>query len=82
VPPSPPARPDFVPARSATESALHQISAYPQAREAHPVALGGLLDLTAAVLARLPDVRLDRRPRMADYARVLAAVDQVRAADR
>jgi hypothetical protein len=46
--------------------------------EAHPVALGGLLDLTAAVLARLPDVRLDRRPRMADYARVLPAVDQVR----
>jgi hypothetical protein len=45
--------------------------------KAHPAALGGLLDLAAAVLAELPAVRLDRRPRMADYGRVLAAVDRV-----
>ena len=44
--------------------------------QAHPVALGGLLDLCAAVLAALPGITLDRRPRMADYARILAAVDQ------
>ena len=46
--------------------------------KAHPAALGGLLNLAAAVLAALPAVCLDRRPRMADFARVLAAVDQVR----
>jgi hypothetical protein len=49
--------------------------------QAHPLALGGLLDLAAAVLAALPGVRLDRLPRMADYARVLAAVDQVLGTD-
>lgn len=44
-------------------------------RAAHPAILAGLLDLTADVLRRLPDVTLTRRPRMADYGRVLAAVD-------
>ncbi len=39
--------------------------------------LGAVCDLAAAVLAVLPDVRLPAYPRMADYARVLAAVDQV-----
>ncbi len=39
--------------------------------------LGALCDLVAAVLAALPDVRLPAHPRMADYARVLAAVDRV-----
>ncbi len=43
--------------------------------EARAGILGGLLDLTAKVLARLPDVALDDYPRMADFARVLAAVD-------
>lgn len=45
--------------------------------EIHPIALGGLLDLAAAVLAALPGVQLERRPRMADYGRILAAVDRV-----
>jgi hypothetical protein len=40
-----------------------------------PRLLGALLDALAAVLARLPHVRLDRLPRMADFARVLAACD-------
>src|SRR5690606_38677959 len=35
-------------------------------------------DLLAQVLKALPDVTLTERPRMADFARVLAAVDQVR----
>ena len=43
--------------------------------DAHPQLLGAVLDLTARVMARLPDVRLTRKPRMADYARVLKAVD-------
>jgi len=45
--------------------------------EAHPYILGDLFDLLAAVLKTLPDVDLAERPRMADFARVLAAVDAV-----
>lgn len=45
--------------------------------KAHPAALGGLLDLAAGVFAALPGIEVDRLPRMADYARILAAVDQV-----
>ena len=44
---------------------------------AHPRILGALLDLAAQVLTVLPDVRLADPPRMADFARVLAAVDHV-----
>ncbi|WP_327067814.1 ATP-binding protein [Kitasatospora sp. NBC_01302] len=46
-------------------------------RSARPAILGALLDLLASVLKVLPGVKLDRMPRMADFARVLAAVDQV-----
>lgn len=49
--------------------------------EAHPRLLGAFLDLLVRVLALLPTVRLERRPRMADYARVLAAVDQILGTD-
>ncbi|AJF65629.1 hypothetical protein [Streptomyces vietnamensis] len=42
-----------------------------------PAVLGSLFDLLASVLAVLPHVKLDALPRMADFARVLAAVDQV-----
>ena len=42
---------------------------------AHPQLLGGVLDLAARVMARLPEVVLGRKPRMADFARILAAVD-------
>lgn len=47
----------------------------------YPRALGALYDLTARVLAALPDVRPERLPRMADYARILAAVDVVLGTD-
>ncbi|MEC4015231.1 ATP-binding protein [Streptomyces sp. H27-D2] len=40
-----------------------------------PSVLGALFDLLACVLAVLPTVRLETMPRMADFARVLAAVD-------
>ena len=43
-----------------------------------PGLVGALLDLLAAVLARLPEVELGAKPRMADFACVLAAVDAVR----
>ena len=44
-------------------------------QDAHPLLLGAVLDLAAAVLRRMPDVQLKRTPRMADFAHVLAAVD-------
>jgi hypothetical protein len=45
--------------------------------KARPLAMGAILDLAVRVLGKLPRVELDRTPRMGDYARVLAAVDQV-----
>jgi hypothetical protein len=45
---------------------------------AQPSILASLLDLTAQVLKRLPDVRPESMPRMADFACVLQAVDDVR----
>jgi hypothetical protein len=46
--------------------------------DAHPGILASLFDLLAEVLKVLPDVQLTERPRMADFARILAAVDQVK----
>ncbi|MFD8225159.1 ATP-binding protein [Streptomyces massasporeus] len=46
--------------------------------DAHASILASLFDLLADVLAVLPDVQLEERPRMADFARVLAAVDKVK----
>lgn len=40
-----------------------------------PRLFGALLDALANVLATLPDVALERSPRMADFARLLAAAD-------
>jgi hypothetical protein len=45
--------------------------------QAHPAILGAILDLAAKVLTVLPDVHLDRPPRMSDFAHVLGAVDAV-----
>ena len=42
-----------------------------------PAVLGALLDLTTRVLAALPTVRLAELPRMADFARILGAIDHV-----
>jgi hypothetical protein len=42
-----------------------------------PRVLGALLDLTADVLAVRPDIKLDKLPRMADYAMTLEAVDRI-----
>ncbi len=44
---------------------------------AHPAILGSILDLAAAVLRAMPSIQLARRPRLADYGRVLAAVDAI-----
>jgi hypothetical protein len=45
--------------------------------QAHPAILAGLLDLAAKVHHRLPTIRVDRLPRMADYAKVLACIDEI-----
>ena len=42
-----------------------------------PAALGAVLDLVAGVLRELPATAVDNAPRMADFARVLAALDAV-----
>jgi phage baseplate assembly protein gpV len=42
-----------------------------------PGALGAILNLVAGVLAELPGTVVDNAPRMADFAKVLAALDQV-----
>jgi hypothetical protein len=46
-------------------------------RQAYPAILGGLLDLAAKVHHMLPNIRMDRLPRMADYAKVLACIDEI-----
>jgi hypothetical protein len=48
---------------------------------AHPDVLGGLLDLAVQVRRVLPTVVLDGLPRMADFARTMAAVDLVLGTD-
>jgi hypothetical protein len=45
--------------------------------QAHPAIFGTLLDLAAQVHGRLPSVTLDCLPRMADYAKVLACIDEI-----
>ncbi len=46
-------------------------------RTVHPEALAGLLDLAVDVLRVLPTVRTGKLPRMADFGRILLAVDEV-----
>ncbi len=54
---------------------------WPDWNEAHPRVLGALLDLAASVVSVHPYVRLERKPRMADFAKILAAVDRVQGTD-
>jgi hypothetical protein len=42
-----------------------------------PAALGAVLDLVAGVLGALPATTVDNAPRMADFAKVLAALDTI-----
>ncbi|HEV2636289.1 MAG TPA: hypothetical protein VGX23_14140 [Actinocrinis sp.] len=44
--------------------------------QARPAVMGALFDLAAKVLKVLPDVRVQRLPRLADFALILAALDQ------
>jgi hypothetical protein len=44
--------------------------------QAHPAILGGLLDVVSGALRELPAVKLDRLPRMADFARRAVAAEK------
>lgn len=46
-------------------------------QRAWPQILGAVLDLAVKVLGTLPNVHLDERPRMADFAKIIAAVDMI-----
>lgn len=50
---------------------------WPLWAEAHPMVLGAVLNLAAGVAGVIPGLSLTDKPRMADFAKVLAAVDQV-----
>ena len=45
--------------------------------DAAPVILGAILDLTSKVLATLPTVVVAELPRLADFAKILAAIDEI-----
>lgn len=63
--------------RISEQDRLEEAELWPRWAEAHPRILGALLDLAARVMRVLPSVELESKPRMADFARVLAAVDSV-----
>ncbi len=46
-------------------------------RRVHPLVLGGVLDLAVEVLRILPDTRPDNLPRLAEFGRILSAMDGV-----
>jgi hypothetical protein len=50
-------------------------------QQAHPMILGALLAVIAGIIRTLPSLRLANKPRMADFARVVAAVDQLQGTD-
>lgn len=59
------------------EDRLEEDDLWPAWQQVHPRLLGAVLDLAAGVIAAFRSVRLERKPRMADFARVLGAVDRV-----
>jgi hypothetical protein len=60
---------------------LEEADLWPAWEHAHPRILGALLDLVASCQAVAPSVELETRPRMADFARVVACVDRVLGTD-
>jgi len=49
--------------------------------EVYPSIFGAMLDLLSQVLRILPSIRLESMPRMADFARYLAGLDEIRGTD-
>ena len=60
------------------DKVLSEIEIIKRHGELCPRLLGAFCTLLASTLARLPGVEIEELPRMADFARVLAAVDDVR----
>ena len=63
------------------ENRLTETEIWPEWDAVHPRLLGALLDLAAGIAGILSSVRLGRKPRMADFACILAAVDSVLGTD-
>ncbi|GIH25144.1 ATP-binding protein [Acrocarpospora phusangensis] len=63
------------------DNRLEEEELWPSWQEAHPRILGAVLDMLASVASQLPSVRLARKPRMADFARILKAVDELSGTD-
>lgn len=61
----------------ASDHRLEEGELWPRWNDAHPRILGAILTMAASVARVLPSVRLDSKPRMADFARIVAAVDKV-----
>ncbi|MEJ8573467.1 hypothetical protein [Microbaculum marinum] len=59
------------------DARLTEAEMWPRYRVAHPRILGSILDLAASVNRVLPSVSLGKKPRMADFALILAAVDEI-----
>jgi hypothetical protein len=59
------------------EQRLTETGLWPRWSEVHPSILGAVLDLAARVASVLPSVELARKPRMADFAQIIAATDVV-----
>ena len=68
-----PVRLDIIP----DENRLEEGELWPAWRDAHPRLLGAILASLASLIRVLPSVRLATKPRMADYARILAGVDRL-----
>lgn len=57
-------------------SRLYEDDIWQEWEQIHPRLLGVILNLAAQVVAVMPSISLTSKPRMADFARILAAVDQ------
>jgi hypothetical protein len=66
---------DYLPAISAKQR-LPEKKFWQLFRKAQPLLLGSLLDALVSALRRLPTVKLERRPRMADFAEFAVAAEQ------
>ena len=56
---------------------LSEDEIWSQWQQHHARIFGAILDLTVQVIAALPSVQLTSKPRMADFAKILAAVDKI-----
>jgi hypothetical protein len=64
--------------RISEEERLTETDIEARFQAAHSAIVSALLDVLARVLVVLPSIKLERAPRMADFAVVVAAVDRVR----